>query len=123
MILDIIIKSRNILDRMHWAAKRKLKQEYALLIRNQMRTKKHYNDLITEPKFFTLEIVSYRKRLLDYDNLVGGCKQLIDAMVDEQFIWDDSPKYLDLRVKQVKNSDPLRKKHKKLHNKTWIARY
>ena len=123
MVLDVIIKSRNILDKMHWAAKRKLKQEYALLIRNQMRTKKHYNELITKPTFFTLEIVSYRKRLLDYDNLVGGCKQLIDAMVDEQFIWDDSPKYLDLRVKQVKNSDSLRKKHKKLHNKTWIVRY
>jgi len=121
MTLDIIIKSRNILDRMHWAAKRKLKQEYALLIRNKMRTKPHYHDLITEPTFFTLEIVSYRKRYLDFDNLVGGCKQLIDAMIDEQFIWDDSPKYLDLRVKQVLNKE--RPNLKKLHNKTYIIRY
>ena len=37
MILDVIIKSRNVLDRLHWAAKGRLKQEYALLIRNQMR--------------------------------------------------------------------------------------
>ena len=121
MTLDIIIKSRNILDRMHWAAKRKLKQEYALLVRNQMRTKPHYHDLIKEPTFFTLEIVSYRKRYLDFDNLVGGCKQLIDAMIDEQFIWDDSPKYLDLRVKQVLNKE--RPDMKKLHNKTYIVRY
>ena len=121
MILDIIIKSRNILDRMHWAEKRKLKQEYALLVRNQMRTKPHYHKLIKETTFFTLEIVSYRKRYLDFDNLVGGCKQLIDAMIEEQFIWDDSPKWIDLRVKQVLNKE--RPDMKKLHNKTYIVRY
>ena len=121
MILPITIKSRNILDKMHWAVKRKLKQEYALLIRNQMRTKPHYHKLIKEPKFFTLEIVSYRKRYLDFDNLVGGCKQLIDAMIEEQFIWDDSPKWIDLRVKQVLNKE--RPDMKKLHNKTYIVRY
>ena len=69
MTLDIIIKSRNVLDRLHWAVKRKLKQEYALLIRNKMRTKPHYKELITEPTFFKHEIVSYRKRYLDFDNL------------------------------------------------------
>ena len=121
MTLVIIIKSRNVLDRLHWAVKRKLKQEYALLIRNKMRTKPHYKELITEPTFFKLEIVSYRKRYLDFDNFVGGCKQLIDAMIEEKFIWDDSPKYLDLRVKQVLNKE--KPNMKKLHNKTYIVRY
>ena len=121
MILPITIKSRNVLDRLHWAKKRRLKQEYALLIRNQMRTKPHYGKLITEPTKFTLEIVSYRKRYLDFDNLVGGCKQLLDAMIEEQFIWDDSPKWIDLRVKQVLNKE--RPDMKKLHNKTYIVRY
>lgn len=120
MTLDIIIKSRNVLDKMHWAAKRRLKQEYALLIRNQMRLNPIYEEA-EEGRKYTLEIVSYRKRLLDYDNLVGGCKQLLDAMVHENFIWDDAPKYIDLRVKQVLNSD--RPTLKKYHNKTWIARY
>ena len=121
MILPITIKSRNVLDRLHWAAKRRLKQEYALLIRNQMKLKKHYSDLIKNPTFFTLEIVSFRKRYLDFDNLVGGCKQLIDAMIEEQFIWDDSPKYLDLRVTQHLNREkPLLKN---FHNKTWIIRH
>ena len=119
MILDVIIKSRNVLDRLHWAAKGRLKQEYALLIRNQMRLGGYAE--IKEPKKLNLEIVSYRKRLLDYDNLVGGCKQLIDAMIDEGYIWDDSPKYLDLKVKQVKNSEESLQE--KRHNKTWILRY
>ena len=99
-----------------------LKKEYALLIRNQMKLKKHYSEPIKEPTFFTLEIVSYRKRYLDFDNLVGGSvKQLLDAMIDEQFIWDDSPKYLDLRVKQVLNRE--RPNLKAMHNNTWIIRY
>ena len=121
MILPITIKSRNVLDRLHWSKKSMLKKEYALLIRNKMRSKKHYIDLVTDPTFFHLEIVSYRKRLLDYDNLVGGCKQLIDAMIDEQFIYDDSPKYLKLFVKQVLNKD--RPRQTMLHNNTWVARY
>ena len=121
MILDITIKSRNVLDRLHWAQKRRLKQEYSLLIRNQMRLGAFPD--AKEKQFFTLEIVSWRKRFLDYDNLVGGCKQLIDAMIEEKYIYDDSPKYLDLRVKQVKNSDPIRERLTKFHNKTWIARY
>ena len=121
MILDVIIKSRNVLDRLHWAAKGRIKQEYALLIRNQMSLGAFPK--AEEKQFFTLEIVSWRKKLLDYDNLVGGCKQLIDAMIEEGYIWDDSPQYLDLKIKQVKNSDPVRERLTKFHNKTWIARY
>ena len=121
MIIDVIIKSRNVLDKMHWAAKRLIRKEYALLIRNQMRLNPIYGEA-EEGRKYTLEIVSYRKRLLDYDNLVGGSiKQLLDAMTSENFIWDDAPKYIDLRVKQVLNSD--RPTLKKYHNKTWIARY
>ena len=44
MVIDVIIKSRNVLDKMHWAAKRRLKQEYALLIRNQMRLNPIYEE-------------------------------------------------------------------------------
>tara|TARA_R110000823_G_scaffold187859_2_gene320004 strand:+ start:219 stop:584 length:366 start_codon:yes stop_codon:yes gene_type:complete len=121
MIIPITIKSRNVLDKMHWAKKSMLKKEYALLIRNQMRLNPIYEEA-EEGRRYTLEIVSYRKRLLDYDNLVGGSiKQLLDAMTSENFIWDDAPKYIDLRVKQVLNSD--RPTITKCHNNTWIARY
>ena len=92
------IESRNVLDRKHWAVKRRCKQIWALLIRNQMRLKKIKECDIEEK--FKLCIISYRKKLLDYDNLVGGCKQLIDACSEEKLIWDDAPKYLDLKVEQ-----------------------
>ena len=95
--LPIKVESRNILDRQHWAEKRRNKKTYALLIRNQMRLRKIPK---AKEEKHTLIITSYRKRRLDPDNLVGGCKQLIDALVDEEFIFDDSSEYIDLHVEQ-----------------------
>ena len=98
------IKSNNILMRSHWNVKRIDKKEYALLIRNQMRLKKVKK---CEQKKYTLLIISMRKRLLDLDNLIGGCKQLIDACVEEQLIFDDSPEYVDLKFKQITNKQEI----------------
>ena len=95
--LPIKVESRNKLDRQHWAVKRKAKQQYQLFIRNQMRLKKVE---LAAKKKYSIEIISYRKKKLDYDNLIGGCKHLIDALIEEQFIFDDSPEYIDLKVEQ-----------------------
>ena len=92
------VESRNILDRKHWAVKRQSKKIWALFVRNQMRLKKIKEAEIGEK--FKLTIISYRKKKLDIDNLYGGVKQLLDACSDEKLIWDDAPKYLDLKVEQ-----------------------
>ena len=96
--LPIKVESRNKLDRQHWAVKRKSKQIWALFVRNQMKFNKIKKAETGEK--FKLTIISYRKKLLDYDNLVGGVKGLLDACIDEELIWEDSPKYLDLVVEQ-----------------------
>ena len=58
---------------------------------------------LSKPTISTLYILSLRRRKLDHDNLVGGCKQLIDALCDEGFVWDDCTNYLtSLQVEQVK---------------------
>lgn len=118
MILNIIIKSRNVLDKLHWAVKSRLQKEYMLLIRSHM--VKHKIKHAKKNERYCLEIISYRKRLLDYDNLVGGCKQLLDALTKEKYIYDDAPKYIDLKISQRLNSESI---YKKLHNKTWITRH
>ena len=97
VVIPVRIQSRNVLDRQHWAVKRRTKQEYALLIRNQIKRKQISK---AEKKKYKLIILSYRKRKLDPDNLVGGCKGLIDALIQEGFIFDDSPDYIDLKVEQ-----------------------
>jgi Holliday junction resolvase RusA-like endonuclease len=100
--LPVKIKSLNEMYKAHWAVKKRLKQEYALLIRNQMNINKIRK--ISEPEKVSLYILSFRKRKIDYDNLVGGCKHLIDALCDEGFLYDDSPKFIiKLIVEQMKS--------------------
>ena len=102
LVLPLKIKSANEILRQHWATRRKSKQEYKLFIRNQMRLK---NIQKAECRKYNIKILSYRKRLLDYDNLVSGCKSLLDAMIDEGLIYDDSPDYIEAQYKQYKSKE------------------
>lgn len=52
--------------------------------------------------FTRIEIASYRKQLLDYDNLVGGCKLLLDAIRALEWIEDDDPDAIKVDYRQVK---------------------
>lgn len=47
-------------------------------------------------------IISYRRRLLDIDNLYGGVKWFVDALRYERVIRDDDPQSITLHVSQVK---------------------
>ena len=97
--LRMKVQSGNVLLRKHWSYRKKEKKLWALLIRNQMRLKKIKK---AEKKKYTIMIISYRKRLLDPDNLVSGIKNLLDSCVDEELIYDDAPSYIDLKVEQYK---------------------
>jgi hypothetical protein len=43
----------------------------------------------------------HRRRLLDYDRLVGGCVPLVDAIKHLGLIVDDRPKWLDSEYRQT----------------------
>ena len=103
IVLNYRSKSRNQLDKMHWAEKRLLKKQYALLIRHKMK-KKSITKWGSVPRL-DLIIVCHRKRKLDFDNLVGGLKQLIDALHCEGFIFDDADDYVKMHISQVKDDD------------------
>jgi len=92
--IPIEIISRNQIDKMHWAKKAKLRDTYQLLVRNQMALNKI--ERVEDGQKCGLVLIGYRKRSLDFDNFVGGCKQLIDALTREGFIWDDNMKYLGI---------------------------
>ena len=96
MVLDIKLKSRNQIDRLHWAAKARLKDKYTYMIAQQMQELKIRK--AKENEKFRIEIVSYRKRLLDYDNL--DLKLILDACVRNQLIWDDSPEFIHRPLKE-----------------------
>ena len=89
--IPLKIESRNVIDKMHWAKKMRLRKIYEMFIRQQI---SHYRlkKASTEQKF-SLEITTFRKRrILDAENI--DTKQLIDALVNEDFIYDDAEKYI-----------------------------
>ena len=73
------IYSRNLIDKKHWSVKQKMKQQYQLLIRNQMR-RGGRRQVLDHQVIEKLIIVAHLNRLYDIDNVVGGAKQLIDAL-------------------------------------------
>ena len=100
--IDHRVYSRNKIDRLHWSQKRKLKKQYQLLIRNQMRL----NEIKPAKDKYKLSINCYVTRMMDIDNVWGGLKQFIDALTTEKFIYDDSNEWLEIKqVKQIKNKE------------------
>ena len=95
---DAIVRSLNHSLRAHWAQNKRVQKKYELFIRNQMSLKRIRKAITGEP--FALHIISYRKRLLDHDNLYGAHKWLIDALCNELFIFEDDPKHCKITIDQ-----------------------
>ena len=93
--------SRNAVDQWHWAKKQRLKHKYQILIRNEMRVK----EVKGTCEKCSIKITCGVKRLMDIDNLIAGLKQFIDALAIERYIHDDSPRWLELEVKQEKSKE------------------
>jgi Holliday junction resolvase RusA-like endonuclease len=89
--LDKATPSLNELKGLHWSRMHKLRGEWQWLVKAAV-----LNDRVTVkllPKA-RITIERYGPRRLDHDNLVGGCKQLVDSLVREGFVKDDSPDHL-----------------------------
>lgn len=54
----------------------------------------------------TVERLTARENPLDYDNLIGGLKPLLDGMRKLQFIDDDNPRAIELVARQPKREGP-----------------
>lgn len=99
IVLAIIVESGNKLLRMHWAKRKKLKESYMWELRSIGPFSPE--DKVKEHEKRKVHITSYRKKMLDYDNLVAGNKFLVDCLIGERLLYDDSPKYLDITYEQV----------------------
>lgn len=90
--------SLNQLQRMHFHALRKLRDRFTVICRAHVtmlnRARPYQNRRVT--------IERRGVRLLDYDNLVGGCKPLVDALCRSGLLWNDSPKYCQITYRQTK---------------------
>lgn len=86
--LNKLVKGRT-----HWSEYRKMKEDWFYL------AKLGSQDLEIPPaaqgEKRKLEVWSYRVSLLDPDNLKGGMKIMLDALVAAEYLFDDGPKYLE----------------------------
>lgn len=88
--------SLNRIKRMHPHAYRHLRDQYTILMRSHATSVTR-----ARPKQFRrVTITRYGVRLLDTDNLVGGCKPLVDALERAGLIWDDSTKHVAIDYNQ-----------------------
>lgn len=90
--------SLNQLQRMHFHAVRQLRDRYERFFRVYA----NVTNRARPREFKRLTIVRFGQRELDHDNLVGGCKPLIDALERAKLIYSDAPGFLRVEYRQKK---------------------
>lgn len=99
IILPLLTPSLNEYLSMHYIQRWKLGQQYQWELiavgANEERFKVEWRERRK------VGVLAYRKRLLDYDNFVGGVKPLIDALEGMGLIFLDNPTYLESEYSQV----------------------
>lgn len=90
--------SLNTTNRLHWTARRRLRAHWRRLVWVALVTAGGAQWSRVAPSYALVRIERFGKRVLDRDNLYGGCKTLIDALKDFHLILDDSPDHIHLDV-------------------------
>ena len=88
-----IPKSANKMLRAHWAQRRQDQESWREHVRKSCgRRRRRFEGKVR------LSIMVYRRTRQDPDNAYASVKNLLDALVKEGWLEDDSPKLLSLRV-------------------------
>ena len=82
------VPSQNQFHYMHWSAYKKERDAWALLLRAQIPQRPS----VVIP--VQLTIASFRTRLCDYANLVGGAKPIPDCLIQLGWLKDDHPDWM-----------------------------
>lgn len=86
--------SQNVLDRMHWSAKHRLRDEWYWKVLWRCGKK------VAQPIKMRVKITRVSNRLLDEQNLSAGMKYLVDALREYGHIYEDSPRWCEFRCDQ-----------------------
>lgn len=92
LVIDECTPSLNPLLGQHWSHKHRLRAHWGWLVRRARLNAKVFDPPRFEHARVTIERTG--SRMLDTDNLTGGCKGLIDLLVREGLIVDDSPDHI-----------------------------
>lgn len=102
LILPMAPASLNLLLRMHWAQRRKVNALWTRAIWAELcQFKLGRRIAFAQAK---VEIERRSPKLLDADNLHGACKPVLDALVVNGVVEDDSPDHITLVTKQCRGA-------------------
>jgi hypothetical protein len=85
------VESQNATTYSHWRVHHDDKKDWLTRVVNAFY--KYRGVCLPWSHWSITRIYSGRNRELDYANLVGGAKPLVDALIDAGIIKDDGPKY------------------------------
>lgn len=94
IVLPWATPSQNELQRWHWAKRGRWQKEAAWQVALQMRLCGFFPKEMPDYRV-AMEMLRRGPRQLDYGNLVGGAKLLLDVLVKAKLMRDDSPPWLD----------------------------
>ena len=89
------LPSQNNSHYRHWSHYAKERDLWFVLMRSQL------PPCAPATSKVRLRIVSYRNRLVDFANLVGGAKPIPDCLQRLGYIVDDSPKWFECDYQQI----------------------
>jgi len=89
--LPMAVQSLNYLNKCHWAKRNRLLGQWQWLVKAAVLNDRIRVHVIPKAK---ITIERYGPKKLDNDNFVGGAKGLVDSLVREGFLVDDSPDHL-----------------------------
>lgn len=100
IVLPHLSLSHNVLLRMHYRQRAKHRDELCMWVRLAVLKAKTWPRETPAGKM-QVRVDRFGPRLLDYDNFVGGCKPLLDALVLERVIRNDNPAYVEATYRQT----------------------
>lgn len=94
IIIKRRVPSQNQSQYKHWRNYTRERDAWFVLLRSQLTPR----DAVAEP--VRLAIRSFRNRLVDYANLVGGAKPIPDCLIRLGYLKDDAPQWFRCTYEQ-----------------------
>lgn len=101
LVIPRLTPSLNKLLQMHWRERHKLLLSWNWEVMAAMR--RVYEEITFDHPKRKVKIVSYRKRICDTDNYIGGLKPLVDSLISNHLLVDDSDKFMVLDASQERD--------------------
>lgn len=94
--------SPNLMLRMHWSKRREERNSWVpeIIVAQSPESLEWMRLWARKNRKVKVKITIYHKRLFDPDNLYGSVKYILDVMQMLEFLKDDSPRWMKLKVYQ-----------------------